>query len=120
MLGTCEKWRGAPAQWSFGPTGTASWVQSPIGLVNPTLGGVLADVHDKENLIGGAMFVGNEYVPDFAKARRMHSIRRNFDISVHSKIRAGKKNGISTFRFLDKDRFAKAPRDSARRALKCM
>ena len=89
MLGRCDNWRGAPAQWSFGPTGTGSWVQSPIELVNPTIGGVLADVHDKENLVGGATFVGNEYVADFAKARRMRSIRRNFDISVHGKINAG-------------------------------
>ena len=108
MLGTCDKGRGAPAQWPFGPTGTESWVQSPIGLVNPSIGGVLADVRDKENLLGGATFVGDEYVADFAKAHRMRSIRRNFDISVHDKIRAGDKTGISTFRFLDKNRFVKA------------
>ena len=108
MLGTCDNWRGAPAQWSFGPTGTGSWVQSPIGLVNPTIGGVLADVHDKENLVGGATFVGGENVADVAKARRMRSIRRKFEISVRGKISAGEKNGISTFRFRDKGRIAKA------------
>ena len=106
MLGTCDKGRGAPAQWPFGLA--ACWSQSPIGLVNPTIGGVLAEVHDKENLVGGATFVGDEYVADFAKARRMRSIRRKFEMSVRGKIRAGEKNGISTFRFLDRGRFAKA------------
>ena len=38
----------------------------------------------------------------------MRSIRRNFEISVRGKISAGEKNGISTFRFRDKGRFAKA------------
>ena len=106
MLGTCDKGRGSPAQWPFGMA--ACWSQSPIGLVNPTIGGVLADVQDQENLVGGATFVGGENVADVAKARRMRSIRRKFDMSVRRKILAGQKNGESTFRFLDRGRFAKA------------